>query len=109
MRFARLTRRDDPQAPDFIRKYVSWGAGPRASQFLVLAAKARAMLHGRLHVAEDDVQAVAKPVLRHRIVTNFDAEADGLTPDDIIDRLTEAIPVGPDRRPGWVVGLMTRE
>jgi MoxR-like ATPase len=108
MRFARLTRRDDPQAPDFIRKYVSWGAGPRASQFLVLAAKARAMLHGRLHVAEDDVQAVAKPVLRHRIVTNFDAEADGLTPDHIVDRLTETIPVGPDRTPGWVAGLMTK-
>jgi MoxR-like ATPase len=107
MRFARLTPRDDPQAPDFIRKYVSWGAGPRASQFLVLAAKARAMLQGRLHVAEDDVQAIAKPVLRHRIVTNFDAEADGLTSDDIVDRLTETIPVGPDRTPGWVAGLMT--
>jgi MoxR-like ATPase len=61
-----------------------------------------------LHVAEDDVQAVAKPVLRHRIVTNFDAEADGLTPDHIVDRLTETIPVGPDRTPGWVAGLMTK-
>jgi MoxR-like ATPase len=106
MRFARLTRRDDPQAPEFIRKYVSWGAGPRASQFLVLAAKARAMLQGRLHVAEDDVRAVAKPVLRHRLVTNFDAEADGLTADDLIERLTEAIPVGPDRTPTWMAGLI---
>ncbi len=108
MRFARLTRRDDPQAPDFIRKYVSWGAGPRASQFLVLAAKSRAMLHGRLHVAEDDVRAVAKPVLRHRIVTNFDAEADGLSPDDIIHRLIETIPVGPERTPGWMAGLIAK-
>ncbi|MGC1273758.1 MAG: AAA family ATPase, partial [Planctomycetaceae bacterium] len=95
MQFARLTRRDDPAAPDFVRKYVNWGAGPRASQFLVLAAKSRAMLLGRLHVSEDDVRAVSKPVLRHRIVTNFDAEADGLTPDVLIDRLADAIPVGP--------------
>lgn len=106
MRFARLTRRDDPAVPDVIRKYVSWGAGPRASQFLVLAAKARAMLRGRQHVTEEDVRSVAKPVLRHRIVTNFDAEADGLTPDDLIDRLAETIPVGPDQTPGWMAGLM---
>ncbi len=88
---------------------MSWGAGPRASQFLVLAAKSRAMLHGRLHVAEDDVRAVAKPVLRHRIVTNFDAEADGLTPDDIVDRLLDSIPVGPEHTPAWMAGLITRE
>ncbi|HEX6984322.1 MAG TPA: MoxR family ATPase [Planctomycetaceae bacterium] len=106
MRFARLTRRDDPQAPEFVRKYVSWGAGPRASQFLVLAAKSRAMLHGRLHVAEEDVRAVAKPVLRHRIVTNFDAEADGLTPDALVDRLAETIPVGPEHTPAWMAGLI---
>ena len=92
--------------PHFVRKYVSWGAGPRASQFLVLAAKSRAMLHGRLHAAEEDVRAVAKPVLRHRIVTNFDAEADGLTPDDLIDRLAETIPAGPDHTPKWMAGLI---
>jgi MoxR-like ATPase len=106
MKFARLTRRDDPQAPDFVRKYLNWGAGPRASQFLVLAAKARAMLHGRLVVAEEDVRAVAKPVLRHRIVANFDAEADGLTPDVLVDRLAEAIPVGPEHTPRWMAQLV---
>jgi len=106
MRFARLTRRDDPQAPEFVRKYVSWGAGPRASQFLVLAAKARAMLHGRLHVTHDDVRAAAKPVLRHRIVTNFDAEADGQTPDVLVDRLAEAIPTGPEHTPSWMAALV---
>lgn len=64
------------------------------------------MLRGRQHVTEEDVRSVAKPVLRHRIVTNFDAEADGLTPDDLIDRLAETIPVGPDQTPGWMAGLM---
>ena len=106
MRFARLTRRDDPQTPDFVRKYVSWGAGPRASQFLVLAAKSRAMLRGELFASEADVKAVAKPVLRHRLVTNFDAEADGFSPDDLIDRLVETIPVGPENTPGWMAGLI---
>ncbi len=106
MQFARLTRRDDPKAPDFVRKYVSWGAGPRASQFLVLAAKARAMLNGRLHAAQEDVRAVAKPVLRHRIVTNFDAEADGQSPDQLIDRLAETIPTGPATIPNWVSALV---
>lgn len=106
MRFSRLTRRDDPHAPDFVRKYISWGAGPRASQFLVLAAKARAMLHGRLFVAQEDVRSVAKPVLRHRIVTNFDAEADGQSPDALIDRLAETIPTGPDHTPAWMAALI---
>ncbi|QDT68899.1 ATPase RavA [Planctomycetes bacterium MalM25] len=73
-----------------IDRYLSWGAGPRASQFLVLAAKGRAALHGRHCVELEDLQAVAKPVLRHRIVTNFNAEADGVTPDDVIDRLLES-------------------
>ncbi len=75
--------------PPLVRDYVSWGAGPRASQYMVLGAKARAVLHGRFHATEDDVRAVALPVLRHRIVTNFNAEAEGVKPDDIIRRLME--------------------
>jgi MoxR-like ATPase len=84
--------------PDFIRDYVTWGAGPRASQYLVLAAKARAVLRGRFHVSCDDVRAVAAPVLRHRIITNFNAEADGIKPDDIVRRLIDSLPrEGADR------------
>lgn len=77
---------------DMVDRYLSWGAGPRASQFLVLAAKARAALHGRHCVEMADLRAVAHPVLRHRIVTNFNAEADGVTPDHVIDRLLESTP-----------------
>jgi MoxR-like ATPase len=93
VRLARMTRRGKEQVPNFIRDYVSWGAGPRASQYLVLAAKARAVLHGRYYVSSDDVRAVSGPVLRHRIVTNFNAEAEGLRADDILERLIEAVPV----------------
>ncbi|MBX6311726.1 MAG: MoxR family ATPase [Isosphaeraceae bacterium] len=93
VRLARTTRRAKQEVPDFIRDYVSWGAGPRASQYLVLAAKARAVLYGRSYVATEDIRAVAGPVLRHRIVTNFNAEADGLKPDDIIERLLKVVPV----------------
>ncbi len=76
-----------------MRDYVSWGAGPRASQYLVLAAKARAVLHGRYYVSTEDIRAVAGPVLRHRIITNFNAEAEGLKPDDLIERLIKSVPV----------------
>jgi MoxR-like ATPase len=93
VRLTRMTRREKGDVPDFIRDYVSWGAGPRASQYLVLAAKARAVLHGRYYVATDDIRAVAGPVLRHRIITNFNAEAEGLRPDDIVKRLIQAVPV----------------
>jgi len=93
VRLTRMTRREKGDVPDFIRDYVSWGAGPRASQYLVLAAKARAVLHGRYHVSTDDIRAVAGPVLRHRIITNFNAEAEGLRPDDIVQRLINAVPV----------------
>ena len=92
MKFTRLTRKEKGPVPDFIRDYVTWGAGPRASQYLVLAAKARAVLRGRFHVSCDDVKAVAPPVLRHRIITNFNAEADGVKPDDIVKRLIDLIP-----------------
>jgi MoxR-like ATPase len=93
VRLTRNTRRAGEDSLNFVRDYVSWGAGPRASQFLVLAAKARAVLHGRYHVASEDIRAVAGPVLRHRIITNFNAEAEGLKPDDIIERLIKAVPV----------------
>ncbi len=94
MKLVRLTRpRATPQdgVPQFIRDYVSWGAGPRASQYLVLGAKARAVLHGRFYAGVDDVRAVAFPVLRHRIVTNFNAEAEGLKPDELIRRLIDTV------------------
>ena len=83
------SRSTNPDAPDFIKDWVNWGAGPRASQYLVLGAKARAIMHGRYHVSYEDIKAVAKPVLRHRILTNFNAEADGITSLNIIDRLLE--------------------
>jgi MoxR-like ATPase len=100
MKFTRLTRKDEPNAPDFIRQYVTWGAGPRATQHLVLGAKARALLHGRYHVTCEDIQAVAAPVLRHRIITNYNAESDGIKPDDIVRRLTDLIPRDPAERLG---------
>ena len=88
----------DAELPDFIRDYVTWGAGPRASQFLILAAKARAVLHGRYYVSCEDVRAVALPVLRHRIITNFNAEAEGVRPDDIVRRLIDIIPRDPNEK-----------
>ena len=83
--------RPDSDALDFIQDWVQWGAGPRASQYLVLGAKARAILNGRYHVAYEDIKAVAVPVLRHRILTNFNAEADGITSLDIINRLLQNV------------------
>ncbi len=85
-----------PPAPDFIAKYVTFGAGPRAGQSLILAAKARAVLYGRSYVAVEDVRAVALPVMRHRIMTNYHAEADGVTPDEIVTRLLALVPKGAD-------------
>ena len=95
MQFSRLTRREKGEVPDFISEFVSWGAGPRASQYLILGAKARSMLYGRAYVSTEDVRAVAGPVLRHRIITNFNAEAEGVTPDDIVHRLIEMVPADP--------------
>ena len=94
IQFARQTRVGRNGAPEMVRNYVSWGAGPRASQFLILAAKARAALQGRYYVSGDDIRAVAAPVLRHRIVTNFNAEAEGVKPDDIVAHLSDTIEVG---------------
>jgi MoxR-like ATPase len=92
LRFTRATRKEKGEVPDFVKDYVTWGAGPRASQFLILAAKARAVLNGRPYVSCEDVRAVAPPVLRHRILTNFNAEADGIKPDDIVRRLIDLVP-----------------
>ena len=91
MRLTRATRIRTPDAPDFVNEWLSWGAGPRACQYLILGGKARALLHGRSHVAIEDIQGVAHPVLRHRIITNFNAEAEGITADKIIDRLLEYV------------------
>jgi len=88
----RQTRLGHPGTPDFVEEMLAWGAGPRAVQYLILGGKARALLHGRSHVSTEDVSALAKPVLRHRIVVNFAAESDGVTPDDVIDRLLAITP-----------------
>lgn len=83
------TRPQSEVAPDFIQKYMSWGAGPRASQYLVLGGKARALSRGRYNVTEEDIRALAKPVLRHRIVNNYAAEAEGLSADKLIEMLLD--------------------
>jgi MoxR-like ATPase len=98
VRLARATRGrtadgGENGAPEFVRQWVSWGAGPRASQYLVLGAKTRAVLHGRFAPGIEDVQAVAPAVLRHRIVTNFTAEAEGVKPERIIQDLLKSVPV----------------
>jgi MoxR-like ATPase len=92
VRLARATRPDGEETPQFIKDWVNWGAGPRASQYLILGAKTRAILRGRYTPECEDVRAVARPVLRHRIITNFNAEADGITTIDIITRLLAEIP-----------------
>jgi len=91
-KLARSTRPRQEGSPDFIREWLSYGAGPRASLFMILAAKARAILRGRYHAAIEDIQAVAPPILRHRIIPNFAAQSEGLTSDDIIQKLLETIP-----------------
>jgi MoxR-like ATPase len=92
LRLARWTRiRTDGDRPRLVRKYLAWGAGPRASQYLILAAKARAILDGSSHVMPEHVRDVAPPVLRHRIILNFNAEADGMTTDDIISELLDEV------------------
>jgi len=87
------TRPLEEETRPFIREWVSWGAGPRASQYLILGAKARAILNARYHATTEDVRAVALPVLRHRVITNFNAESEGVTPDSIVKRLLEETPV----------------
>jgi MoxR-like ATPase len=91
VRLVRATRPHDEKSPDFIKKYVSNGAGPRAGQFLVLAAKARAVLEGRIHVSCADVVKAAVPVLRHRILVNFAADSEGIATTDLVHRLIKTI------------------
>ena len=93
LHLVRNTRREKGSVPAFVQDYVSWGAGPRATQYLVLGGKARAILHGRYYVDVEDIRAVAPAVLRHRILTNFNAEAEGITPDTIVQKLIETVPV----------------
>jgi MoxR-like ATPase len=92
----RQTRVRTAGTPEFVQEMAAWGAGPRAVQFLIVGGKARALLNGRTHVTTDDIQALARPVLRHRIVVNFAAESDGVTADDIIDRLLRETPTKED-------------
>jgi MoxR-like ATPase len=91
-RLVRATRPKDPSAPEFIREWIEWGAGPRAGQFLIQGGKALAAMDARHSVAIEDVQKIAIPVLRHRISTNFQAQAEGMTNEDIIERLLREIP-----------------
>jgi len=88
----RKCRPNEPEALSFVRELVAWGPGPRACQMLILGGKVRALLRGRLHVSVDDIEALAAPVLRHRLVPTFNAEADGLNTDEIVRRTLEAIP-----------------
>jgi len=92
----RQTRVREPGVPEFISDQLNWGAGPRAVQFLILGGKARALLQGRTHVTCEDIQALAKPVLRHRLVLSFTAESEGITADDIVERLLEITPTRED-------------
>ncbi len=86
-------RPKEGDAPPYVRDLIGWGAGPRACQYLILGGKARAILNGRLHVTTDDVRAIAAPVLRHRLVTTFHADAEGITTDDVVRRLLKDVPL----------------
>jgi len=92
VRLVDASRPTRPQSPDFVKKFVKWGAGLRASQALVLAGKARALMAGRFHVSVADIRALAPATLRHRIITSFYADSEQITPDIVIDRLLETVP-----------------
>jgi len=94
----RVTRPDEAAAPAFVKELIQWGAGPRACQNLVLAGKVRAILQGRFHVTIDDIEALALPVLRHRIVPTFNAEAEGIAVDEIVRRVLKSVPRSEVRR-----------
>ncbi len=93
----RATRPDDPRAPDVVRRYVQYGASVRATMYLTLAAKARALMSGRYHVTQNDIASLVLPVLRHRVLTNYYAESDSVDVDDILSQLVESLHV-PDRQ-----------
>ena len=85
----RATRPAEKDAPEFVREWISWGGGPRASQYAILGAKTMAVLDGRYSPGEEDVRECLRPVLRHRVITNFNAEAEGVSVNDVLDRLLE--------------------
>jgi MoxR-like ATPase len=93
VRLVDASRPGRDHAPDFVEKWVKWGAGLRGSQALVRGAKARALMNGRYHVSVKDIQALSKPILRHRIITNFYAESERVNSDGIIERLLETVPL----------------
>src|SRR6185503_6953790 len=88
----RTSRPKSPNAPESVKKWVAFGASVRAAQYLVLGAKARALTNGRYHVSFDDIKAMAHPVMRHRVLTNFRAESEGVSTDTIIDELLSMVP-----------------
>jgi MoxR-like ATPase len=94
----RATRPKETGVPKWLPELISWGAGPRACQYLILGGKARAILNGRVHVTTEDIKAVALPVLRHRLMTTFHADADGITTDDVIKKLLDTIPAAAEAR-----------
>ena len=96
----RQTRLGEPGVPEFVKEHVAWGAGPRAVQFLILGAKARALLRGRTYVTGSDIQVLAKPVLRHRLVLNFTAESEGVTTDSVVEKLLLSTPIKEDELTG---------
>jgi MoxR-like ATPase len=98
VRLVRATRPNEPGASDFVRHWLSWGAGPRAGQYLILGGKARALMRGRLHVTVEDIEAVAPAVLRHRIIPNFNADAEGITVEQIVEKIVTMIPRGKGER-----------
>jgi MoxR-like ATPase len=91
-RITRMSRPGQPEAADFVKKWLTWGAGPRASMNLVLAAKAHAVLNGNFHVSGDDVRAVALPILRHRLIPSFAAQSEGITADDVVKKILDTVP-----------------
>jgi MoxR-like ATPase len=90
----RATRPDDPAAPEVVKKYIQYGASVRATMFVTLAAKARAMMEGRYHVTREDIKSLALPVLRHRVLANYFAESDGISVDEVLTRMIEALDKG---------------
>ena len=94
----RATRPQDANAGDFVRHWLRWGAGPRAGQDLIVASKARALIAGRLHVTPDDIAAVAPAVLRHRLIPTFNADAEGVTVEQVIEKVLTLVPRGPGER-----------
>ena len=90
---ARTTRPGRDDAPDFVKEYVAYGASVRAAQYLVLGGKARALLRGRVHVGFEDIRSLCQPVFRHRILTNFHAESERVTPDRLIGQLLDVVPI----------------